>query len=491
MSLPSETQAPKPSEKGYSFQPAGLLLGKSCLVILLVIFLLAVWFDQVMIVVLLGLALSAVGLAKLWSQCSLVGVHCQRFLNEQRVFPGEYIELRLRLVNRKPLPLPWVRVDDKIPERLVLMDSPLTPRSNPGDGFLSNTASLLWYRGINWRYRLHCTKRGYYSLGPLVVSSGDIFGFYPRSITRPSTDHVIVYSKLFPLAQLGLPSLYSLGEIKAERRIFEDSTRTIGVRDYSPSDSLRYIHWKASARHQKLQVKVFEPTTTLKAILFLAVDSFHSDGVKNEDDFELGISTAASIANYVVQQRSPVGLFVNALLPDSGQPVRILPGGGPNQLINVLEALAKVVLVPSGSIEEFLQGERSSLPWGATIVMIISKPSEFLPELLELQQLCRQVYVEDSVRNYIVAIARATRGHQNIKLGASPRASLSLHLASQALAAIRGRNYVIPDDVKYLAVPALAHRLIIRAEARLRGRSLQNIVEEVVSAVPVPVEATT
>jgi MoxR-like ATPase len=111
-------------------------------------------------------------------------------------------------------------------------------------------------------------------------------------------------------------------------------------------------------------------------------------------------------------------------------------------------------------------------------------------ELLELQRLCRQVYVEDSVRSYIVALARATRDHKGIELGASPRASLSLCLASQALAAIRGRNYVIPDDVKYLAVPALAHRLIIRAEARLRGQSLQSMVEEVVSTVPVPVEET-
>jgi len=109
-------------------------------------------------------------------------------------------------------------------------------------------------------------------------------------------------------------------------------------------------------------------------------------------------------------------------------------------------------------------------------------------ELLELQKLCRQVYVDDSVRDYITAITRATRSHEGIKLGASPRASLGLHLASQALAAIRERNYVIPDDVKYLAVPALVHRLISKTEARLRGRSLEAIVGEIVSAVPVPVE---
>ena len=111
-------------------------------------------------------------------------------------------------------------------------------------------------------------------------------------------------------------------------------------------------------------------------------------------------------------------------------------------------------------------------------------------ELLELQKLCRQVFIEESVRNYVVSITRATRNHPGIELGASPRASLSLYIASQAIAALRGRNYVIPDDVKYLAVPTLAHRLIAKTEARLRGRSLDGIVNDIASSVPVPVEET-
>ena len=112
-------------------------------------------------------------------------------------------------------------------------------------------------------------------------------------------------------------------------------------------------------------------------------------------------------------------------------------------------------------------------------------------ELLELQKLCRQVYVEESVRNYIVAIAQATRGHQGIKLGASPRASLSLYLASQSLAAIQGRNYVIPDDVKYLVTPVLAHRLVAKVETKLRGQSAESILEEIAFTTPVPVERAT
>ena len=109
-------------------------------------------------------------------------------------------------------------------------------------------------------------------------------------------------------------------------------------------------------------------------------------------------------------------------------------------------------------------------------------------ELLKLQKICRQVFVDESIRNYIVSVTRSTRTHPDVKLAASPRASLSLHQAAQSLAAIRGRGYVIPDDVKYLAVPALAHRLMAKTEARLRGRSAEDIIKEILSQLPVPVE---
>ena len=111
-------------------------------------------------------------------------------------------------------------------------------------------------------------------------------------------------------------------------------------------------------------------------------------------------------------------------------------------------------------------------------------------ELLELQRLCRRVYVDGSVRDYMVALVRATRGHDDVRLGASPRASLSLHRAAQALAAVRGRAHVLPDDVKLLATPALAHRLIMKTEARLRKRTAERIVADVVTEAPVQVEET-
>ena len=105
-----------------------------------------------------------------------------------------------------------------------------------------------------------------------------------------------------------------------------------------------------------------------------------------------------------------------------------------------------------------------------------------------MQRAVWTVRVEASVREYVIAIARATRVHASVELGASPRGSLYLYRAAQAFAALRGREFVLPDDVKYLAPFVLTHRLILSAQTRLRGRDVNQIIKEVIESVPVPVE---
>ncbi len=107
-------------------------------------------------------------------------------------------------------------------------------------------------------------------------------------------------------------------------------------------------------------------------------------------------------------------------------------------------------------------------------------------ELVLIQQQVRSIHVDPSIREYIVAIANATRNHNNIYLGASPRGSLALYRASQALAAMRGRGYVIPDDVKLLTKPTLAHRIIVTPAARVRAITSTAILDEILQSVPVP-----
>lgn len=109
-------------------------------------------------------------------------------------------------------------------------------------------------------------------------------------------------------------------------------------------------------------------------------------------------------------------------------------------------------------------------------------------EVVKMQEERKGIRVETSVRDYVVAVARATRHHPEIELGASPRATLALYWASQAWAGIRGREYVLPDDVKFLAPHVLTHRLMISPQAQLRGRQPEELVADIVEAVPVPVE---
>ena len=110
-------------------------------------------------------------------------------------------------------------------------------------------------------------------------------------------------------------------------------------------------------------------------------------------------------------------------------------------------------------------------------------------EIMAMQQQIRSVRVEISVRQYIVNVCRATRLHDDILLGASPRATMALYRACQARAAINGREFVIPDDVKELAPHVLTHRLVVNPQTRLRGRLPEDVVREVVNVVAVPVES--
>jgi MoxR-like ATPase len=110
-------------------------------------------------------------------------------------------------------------------------------------------------------------------------------------------------------------------------------------------------------------------------------------------------------------------------------------------------------------------------------------------EMLALEGATQAIHVDASVARYIIQITRATRENDAIQLGASPRGSLFLYRGAQALAAIRGRSFVIPDDVKYLAPTILSHRVMISPQARLRGRSKDDVISEIVGGVPVPVES--
>ena len=117
------------------------------------------------------------------------------------------------------------------------------------------------------------------------------------------------------------------------------------------------------------------------------------------------------------------------------------------------------------------------------------KPVVSIEEIQQMQSERKDIRVETSIQDYIVRISEATRNNVDISLGASPRATLALYQVSQAWAALQGRGYVLPDDVKRIAPKVLSHRLIIAPHAQLRGRNVQELIADIVGSVAVPVES--
>ena len=115
------------------------------------------------------------------------------------------------------------------------------------------------------------------------------------------------------------------------------------------------------------------------------------------------------------------------------------------------------------------------------------QPVTTAQQIVDFQDVVRQIYVDPVLRNYVVRMVQATRDHPDVELGASPRASMGLYRCGQALAAIQGREYVIPDDLKTLAPYALAHRMIVKSQARLRERNAESIIDEILAREEVPV----
>jgi MoxR-like ATPase len=138
--------------------------------------------------------------------------------------------------------------------------------------------------------------------------------------------------------------------------------------------------------------------------------------------------------------------------------------------------------------EILLRYQSRSLPGsGQDDLLAELQPVASTDDILALQRSVREIHVSADVRRYITHVARATREHQAVDLGVSPRGTLALFKASQALAALRGRDYVIPSDVQTLCPPVLTHRVHISPQVRLRGRTPAQIITEITDSVPVPV----
>lgn len=334
---------------------------------------------------LLGLILLLLAAASwLWARYCLAGVSYARRFGQRRFFYGDDARMELEIVNAKPLPLAWLRIDDEFPLAMHPQhDAPIDARQSAINARrrLVNVLSMRWYEKVVRRYDIIGARRGIWHFGPAQLRSGDIFGFDIRRETHPRIDSLLVYPKIVPLHALGLPPGHPFGDFRSTRRIVEDPLRLMGTRAYAPGDSYRHIHWKASARRQTLQTKVFEPSATRPVAIFLNLNTVVGPNTGYDPLLmEFAICAAASITRAVWEGDQPVGLYANGMamshqVDAGGQRamvgrVRVAPRSHPEQLVRILEALARIDVRGRWSFANMLQVERGNLAFGTTVVAI-------------------------------------------------------------------------------------------------------------------------
>ncbi|HLG52104.1 MAG TPA: DUF58 domain-containing protein [Chloroflexota bacterium] len=317
--------------------------------------------------------LGAAGLSRLWERYCLVGLEYRRRFSTDRAAFGETIDLEIEIVNRKLLPLAWLEIEDEIPRELPPARGTIFHSHKATRSLISSLLALRPYERVRRHYPLPCTVRGEHVFGPVCLRTGDLFGAVSRELTDERTDILIVYPRVVPLTALGLPAHHPLGDQRLRSWLFEDPNRPAGVRDYHPGDSLRRIHWPASARTQRLQVRIFEPTTRHTIALFLNLKSTPGDwwGLEYDPDvLELTITTAASVGVWAIEQGYAVGLWTNGMHRLGRLHVALAPGRAPDQRDRLLEALGRLQPIPVRPFEQTLAQDSRHLPYGTTIVAI-------------------------------------------------------------------------------------------------------------------------
>lgn len=315
-------------------------------------FFFALLYKQYDLVVLCLLVFAVIGGLRLWGHMSLMGVRFIPVVNKERVFAGDDLACEARAENSKLLPV-WLEIKASC--------DGLTPLSQSDDMTLSAESGVLWNQEAYFRWNLSAMRRGIHRIGPFQVMSGDLFGFFPRDSGLGGTLHVIVYPRLVPLGTLSLTRRDFFGVAGGDSPV-KDPVYILGTTDYHHGKPAKYIHWKASARHHRLQEKVFEASQQEKILLVVDVDRF----IENEavGPFESTLEVVASLTVELDRKGCAVGLLTNGVITGGGISFLGLTRNSVH-LPRILETLARIKMESTGTLAGLVE-RGLSLPWGVS-----------------------------------------------------------------------------------------------------------------------------
>lgn len=322
--------------------------------------------------------------SSIYRRWGLYNVQYMRRFNKKAVFEGEFVELVERIYNKKLLPMPWLRVESKIDPNLQFQRQANLDIKH--DQYHKSLFSLMPYTGITRRHRVKCKKRGFYRLSFAALTCGELFGIQEVSKSFRFDVELIVYPKLLPITDLPLPSHSWRGDVTIRRWIVDDPFIISGVREYTYGDPLNKINWKATARVGSLQVHNNDFTAQPNILIYLNVDITEGmwDAVTDTERIEKGISYAASIANYAISKGMDVGFGSNAYISgEEKEPVKVRPAKGQQQLIYLLEIMAKLEIARSTTFYTFLESDIQSGMTGYDILLLTCFVSERLQDQIK------------------------------------------------------------------------------------------------------------
>lgn len=312
------------------------------------------------------LALLVLALAagtKAWTRWSLHRVECGLTVSRSRCFPGEELEVKAYADNRKILPV-WVT--------LRAPSGSLVPNA------LSADSGLLWHQEARFSWHLNPARRGVYPLAPLQVEGGDLFGFFRRQGGTEAASEVLVYPRLVPLRPFEVKKRDFFG-IAGARSPVDDPVYILGTTDYRNGRPAKHIHWKASARHHRLQEKLFEPTQHEKVLLVIEAKGFEEEA--DEAAFEAALEVAASLSVRLDREGCTQGFVTNGMMKGPGAAVIAITRNG-QQMSRILEALARLRMTAEQDVLDVLR-QGLVLPWGVTALCFVHHADRTAGELCQ------------------------------------------------------------------------------------------------------------
>lgn len=342
----------------------------------------AIWTGNSLLILVASLALLLALSVWLWNRWSLTGVEFSRQLSGRRAYFGQLIDLSMTFVNLKPLPLPWLLVEDEMPKHLIIEDGKIETRH---DGFfrcLQNILPMMPYERVVRRFPVLCNRRGVHTFGPAHLESGDYLGLLKSHKGASATDTLVVFPRIAPVAMNRLSSNQIIGRDPIRRILHTDPVRTVSARNYVAGDPYRLIDWRTTARAGGLMVRVFEPSTTplVDIILNFSVPAFISRNVE-PDESEFLISIGASLASHAAARGWAVGLRANGR--SRSCPIAAAPSAAPAQLGEILDILAQAHTIPTESIHAVLTETYPVRPAGASVVFITTVLNKEIAGTLE------------------------------------------------------------------------------------------------------------